>query len=217
VCPAVTQNDPDPQRIRRAGSSAFARRIRRAGVLLFCAAYLLTTAWFTLRHVLGDSLSHPVAYFFTWDMFPGYVTESSRRMVVGHTQDERFVKLLPSESHRFRWGINNEVSRLDVDRNAKNLEWAIEQSVGEYNDAHSKSPIKSVLIVEQYWPSRFNLPDDLHREHYGEPNPHRRYWRFLEVSVGQAFQPDPNRQAVSEVRDASGQPGKADLREGRKP
>jgi hypothetical protein len=174
----VTTND------RPCGASRrFPRRIGRAGVLLFCAAYLLATAWFAVRHVLGDSLSHPAAYFFTWDMFPGYATETSRRMVVGHTRDGRFVKLLPDNLHRFRWGINDDVSRIDIDRNPRNLERAIERSLGEYNRDHAKSPVKSVLVVEQYWPSRFNLPDDLYRETYGEPNPHRWYWRFLEVPI----------------------------------
>ena len=83
---------------------------RRAGILLFCAAYLLATVWFGLRHVLGDSLSHPLAYFFTWDMFPGYRDGIVPAMVVGlhpaDKQDDRFVKcLLPVADSRFRWGI----------------------------------------------------------------------------------------------------------------
>jgi|GEM_PF-1897781 len=172
-----------PVERRDAGLNGILRWIGRAGVLLFCTAYLFATAWFGVRHVLGDSLSHPGAYFFTWDMFPGYVTETSRRMVVGHTWDGRFVKLLPENSHRFRWGIHNDVSRVDIDRNPRNLERAIERSVGEYNRAHAKSPIESVLVVEQYWPSRFNLPDDLYRQSYGEANPRRRYWRFIDVPI----------------------------------
>jgi hypothetical protein len=187
---------PNPHDRRRADSAGIARRIGRAGVLLFCAAYLLATAWFAIRHVLGDSLSHPAAYFFTWDMFPGYATESSRRMIVGYTRDDRFVKLLPDESHRFRWGINDEVSRFDVDRNDVNFKTAIARSVRDYNREHRRAPVDKVLFVVQYWPSRFNLPDDLYRRAYGEPNPHRRYWQSYEVSIdkeGRVVDPPPER------------------------
>jgi len=151
--------------------------LQQTAVLLLCGAYVAVNGWFMLRHVLGDTQSTPAAYFFTWDMFPGYVSESSRRMAVGVTTTGRYIKLLPAENHRFRWGINNAVSRMDIDHRHELLLPQLEASVRQYNRRHPDDPIQQVGIVEQYWPSKFNLPDDIYQATYDEPNPRRRYWR----------------------------------------
>ena len=58
---------------------------QRIGIVLICVAYAAVSGYFACRHLLGDPLSHPTAYFFTWNMFPGYTTDTSRRTVVGLT------------------------------------------------------------------------------------------------------------------------------------
>lgn len=153
---------------------------RRGGILLAVAAYLGVSAWFAVHHMMGDPLSHPSAYFFTWNMFPGYTTETSRRTVVGITESGRHVRILPAANHRFRWGINDEVARIDVDRRLDNLKPDIERSLQRFNKEHPDDRVLMIMVVEQYWPSKFNLPDDIYQSTYGEPNPHRKNWRVLE-------------------------------------
>lgn len=155
------------------------RLLKTAATLLFCAAYLGATAYFFARHVVGDSLSRPEAYFFTWDMFPDYETESTRRLVLGLTNRGRFIQLLPAEEHRFRWGIDGTVSRIDIDGRGVQLNAPLRRRVALFNEGHPEDRIESVLLVEQYWPSRFNLPDDLYEDAFGEPHPHRRSWRIV--------------------------------------
>ena len=90
--------------------------LRRLPAVLFIAAYLSLSAFYFVRHAMGDSVSHPLAYFWTWDMFPNYPTESIRRWAVGETASGAYVKLLPNSAHRFRWGVHNDATRFDIDR-----------------------------------------------------------------------------------------------------
>jgi len=179
------QRQPSNQNARPLGETRWKWWGRRIVIALFCVGYLGVTGYFAGRHLLGDSLSHELAYFFTWDMFPGYATESSRRKVVGLTRDDRFVQVLPARWHRYRTGINGAVSRIDIDKQPENLTPTLQRLVSEYNRRHPEAPIEHAVIVEEYWPHRFNLPDDLYEDVYGEPNPRRRYWRIVgELIIG---------------------------------
>src|SRR5262245_12025516 len=91
-------------------------RLRAAGALLFITAYLAATAWFLWEHALGDSVSHPIAYFFTWDMFPGYYTESLKRFAVGRTKAGQRLLLHPSPFEQFCGGIRGDLTRIDLER-----------------------------------------------------------------------------------------------------
>lgn len=155
-------------------------RMRRAAVILVCVTYVAISLAFGVRHLLGDSSSHPTAYFFTWDMFPGYATESSRRSMLGATESGRHVRLLPAANHHFRWGIHGNVQRIDVDRRPRNSLPQLTVQKDAYNKQHPEDPIINVVIADQYWPAKFNLPDDIYESHYGQPNPHRKYWRIVE-------------------------------------
>ncbi len=165
---------------------------RRGGILAVVIGYIAVSVYFAVHHMMGDPLSHSSAYFFTWNMFPGYTTETSRRMVVGVTAEGRYIQILPAANHHFRWGINNEVARIDVDRRLENLKPEIEKSLRRFLAEHPDDPVMLLLIVEQYWPSKYNLPDDLYEATFGKPNLHPRYWRVLnggEFAVGNDGRP----------------------------
>lgn len=153
--------------------------LRRASVMLFCAGYLGLTALFGARHMLGDLASHSASYFFTWDMFPGYTTETSRRQMIGETASGRFVELLPAANHHFLWGINHKVRRIDVDRSEANYRPELGRQVRRYLKQHPDDRIVKIYVVERYWPSKYNLPDDIYQAAYGEPNPRRKYRRVI--------------------------------------
>ena len=60
--------------------------LQRLGVIVICVAYITVTVYYSYRHTIGDTSQiseSPTAYFFTWDMFPGYETATTRRTVVG--------------------------------------------------------------------------------------------------------------------------------------
>lgn len=152
--------------------------LRRAGILLACVCYLAVNGWFMLRHMMGDSDSARAAYFFTWDMFPGYETASSRRIIVGVTASGRHLQLLPAPNHRYSAGINENVSRLDWLIREEYVRPVLKRTIRQHNTKRDDR-IVLVLEVQQFWPSKFNLPDDLYRAEYDVENPNRRYWRII--------------------------------------
>ena len=154
--------------------------VRRCGATFAIVAYLSTTAWFGLLHVLGDLVQDPTAYFFTWDMFPFYVTESTRPIAVGLTRSGEHLQLLPGPTQQFRWGLSGKATRSDLDRSRRFLRSAVDHALKQTKTAQEDDPFVRVFVVEEYWPSRFNLTDDLYKAVYNEPNPRRKYWRILD-------------------------------------
>ncbi|MEX0718259.1 MAG: hypothetical protein WD066_16820, partial [Planctomycetaceae bacterium] len=161
-------------------------RARRAAAGLLIAAYLAATGWFLCLQVLGDTYWHPVNYFFTWDMFPGYGTVSARRYAVGETKSGRYLQLLPGPNERFRWGVAGDLPRFDIVPTvaqpplSDRLLDAIDHALKRVREDHQDDPIVYVYVLEEYWPAHFNLPEDQYREVYGVEHPDRRYWRWLD-------------------------------------
>ncbi len=138
--------------------------LRRLAAVALMIAYLSTTAFFLYRHALGDPLTHPIVYFWTWDMFPNYPTESHRRMIIGQTGDGRHVQLFPNRRHRFRWGVHGNVTRLDLTGQHVFFRDTALDAIRLHEAACLDNPdleIQRVYLVEQYWPVRYNFPDDL--------------------------------------------------------
>jgi len=154
-------------------------RLTRPAAAVFIAAYLAAIAFYFYPHVLGDSAKRRDAYFWTWDMYPGYDAESVRRLVVAETDEGRYVRLFPSPRHRFRWGLNGDKTRLDLDRRTTHLRRVVEDELSRGRRLDTEERVTRVYAVEQYWPVRFNLDDDLYRAVYDEPNPRNRYWRVI--------------------------------------
>ncbi len=157
---------------------------RRLLVVGFVLIYLAMGGMFFYFHLLGDSTKWPrMAYFWTWDMFPNYPSFSARRMALGQTQSGKFVKVFPTEKIRFRRGGHRHLTRFDLPRNNAALRIATEQTlqaVSAVSPVAAKDRVTYVFLVENYWPVRFNLPDDLYQKTYDEENPHRRAWRILD-------------------------------------
>ena len=171
------------------------KRLRRFTAILFIATYLLLTAFYLGRHAIGDSLGHPFGYFWTWDMFPNYPTESARRWSVGETVGGAYVKLLPNSDHTFRWGVHGDATRFDIDRRQLFFRRATLDAIERHNVATPEDPIRFIYLAEKYWPEKLNLSDELYHGFYhdkvtgkvywGSPRqendaPQLFYWRILE-------------------------------------
>lgn len=121
--------------------------LRRLPACLFIAAYLLLTAWYLARHVVGDPGEFPLRYFFTWDMYPAYDTEIARPLVVGFDAEGRAWQLVPGPLDQFRWGNHNDAARTDLDRRSVLLRRIVAAEVRRLADAP-----KSVTVFEHYRP-----------------------------------------------------------------
>jgi hypothetical protein len=152
------------------------QRLRHFIAILFIGSYLLLTGFFLVRHALGDSLAHPIGYFWTWDMFPNYPTESARRWAVGETAGGAYVQLLPNSAHRFRWGVHGDATRFDIDRRQLFFRQATLHAIKRHNATASDDPIRFVYLAEQYWPEKLNLPDELYHGFYYDEVTKKVYW-----------------------------------------
>ncbi|WP_166820368.1 hypothetical protein [Thalassoroseus pseudoceratinae] len=148
-------------------------------------AYLGMSLWFLGRHAVGDSASGPVPYLFTWDMFPNYPSWSARRIALVETQSGQYFQILPSRRQQYRRGSEKTHSRLDLPRNDDALRQAAEVALADFrsSSASSDDPPTYVFLLEQFWPVRFNLPDDLYEAAYGTENPRRKSWRIVDESA----------------------------------
>jgi hypothetical protein len=152
---------------------------RRVCAAVFIAAYLGAVGWHFVRHVVEGSGGGAAAYFWTWDMYPHYETESVRRTILGETAEGRFVQLLPDALDRFRWGNHGDATRLDLDRRDPNLKRVVEEALRrDRREPEDPERIVRVLVAERYWPVRFNAA---RRASDLPPSPadeQRSYWRI---------------------------------------
>lgn len=153
---------------------------RRLLVLGFVIAYLGVSIFYFYRHILGDTGPSAFGYFWTWDMFPNYPSYSARRLALGQTKSGRFVEVFPNEQVRFRRGGQRDLTRFDLPRNDAALRTAVAETLGSNPPQQMDDPITYVFLIEKYWPVRFNLPESIYKEAYGEHNPHRHSWRILD-------------------------------------
>lgn len=153
--------------------------VRRVCAVAFIVAYLGVNAFFLARYAVGDVLPHPIAYFFTWDMFPGHYCESTRKVAVGRTEEGRFVQLVPGPLDQYREGTGGDLTRVDLDRTGRDFRRLAEHALQQSREIRSDEPIVHVYLFEKFWPNKFNLPDDLYQSYAGEPKPSRHSWRLL--------------------------------------
>lgn len=169
-----TRRQPDRQR----GTAR--ATVLRAAAVAFAAIYLATTGWHFARNLVGDPSTAPAAYFFTWDMFPSYVSESTRKLAVARTKSGNYWQIVPGAEDRFRWGQNGQATRVDLDRLGNFWRVAAERALVRTAGRHRDDPFVRVYLIEEYWPVRFNLTDELYELKYDEPKPDRHYWRIID-------------------------------------
>jgi hypothetical protein len=140
---------------------------------LFIGAYLAALGFGLLSHSMTFLKScHPGMYFIVWDMFCGWSAYESRLHVVGEGDSGAYYRLAPAP-----WGAFvpfGSAQRQDYD------------VFGQYGYrlatnvlAHTEhEPIRRILVVEETWPKKYNLPEELWEARYGEPKPAspRRYY-----------------------------------------
>jgi len=124
--------------------------------------YLGLSAWFLWAQVRDATPAGPLAYAFTWDMFPSFATQSVRRVALGQTETGQYVVLHPSPWSQFREGVQADLTRADLDRSGGGFQALVESVRRRTRSQRTEDPVVRVLMCEQYWPVKFNLRD----EHY---------------------------------------------------
>lgn len=149
--------------------------VQKLAVVFLIATYLAASAYHLGRHALGDPYSHFTAYFWTWDMFPGFNCYSERRLALVETTDGRYLQVFPTPRQRYRGGVQGHLTRADLERSGACWRHVARRETARFAAEHP-GQMRQAWLVEEYWPVRFNLSDARYERVYGEANPRRRYY-----------------------------------------
>lgn len=121
------------------------------------------------------SHSHPLMYLVVWDMYCGWSAFESRMHVIGETYDGRHYQILPApwgEFHPYQGP-----SRRHYDVQARFIP-RMADLVLKHTD---HDDIRQVIVVEEAWSKKFNLPDHLWPLRHPEPKERHSYFHVRAV------------------------------------
>jgi hypothetical protein len=140
--------------------------MQRWATHLFIAGYLTALGFGLAAHAFTClKTCHPGMYFLVWDMFCGWSAYETRMHVVGEGDSGTMYELAPAP-----WGSfvpYGSAQRQDYD------------VFGQYGYrlasnvlAHTEhEPIRRIMVVEESWPKKFNLPGELWELRYQTEKP----------------------------------------------
>ncbi|MFO0919646.1 MAG: hypothetical protein U0872_15215 [Planctomycetaceae bacterium] len=123
---------------------------------LFIASYLGSLALGVAMHTTRFKHdSHPVMYFYVWDMFCGWAAFESRTHLIGEGESGTYYQLSPGPWDDFK--PYGDLTRNHYDYHGNAL-------VGMALNALKHTdhePMRRILFIEESWPKKYNLPDSL--------------------------------------------------------
>jgi hypothetical protein len=132
--------------------------------------------------------SHPIMYFFVWDMFCGWSSHEIRYHVIGEGQSGTYYELAPGPWKQFM--PYGDLARLHYDvlgnSHRKMALNALKRTVHE--------PIHRVVMIEEVWPKKYNLSDRIWGMRFDEPKePISYFWQRAEMTdTGQVLSVVPD-------------------------
>lgn len=136
------------------------------------ASYLTALAMGIVCHAMNFGLSsHPAVYYFVWDMFCGWSAHEVRYHLIGEGESGNFYRLSPPPWNTFKPYGDLERHQYDVLGNAHSR---IAVNTLKHTD---HEPITRFFLVEESWPKKYNLPDNLWAARFDEPKDvHSYFW-----------------------------------------
>ncbi len=132
----------------------------------FIVLYLCALSYGIFSHALSFKTgSHPAMYFVVWDMFCGWSAYSHRLHVVGEGESGRYYELAPGP-----WG---EVQPFgDLERRHYDVRGLVAGRLAANTlDKTSHEPITRMFVVEEWWPKKYNLPENVWALRFDDPKP----------------------------------------------
>lgn len=134
------------------------------------------------------SASHPVMYYFVWDMFCGWSSHEIRYHVIGEGESGTVYELAPGPWARFM--PYGDLDRLHYDV-LGNAHRRMALNTLKRTD---HEPIRRVVMLEEVWPKKYNLSDRTWAMRFDEPkDPMSYFWQTAEMTAdGQVTSAVPN-------------------------
>jgi len=143
--------------------------------LIACAVigtYLSMLAFGLFSHALGyKSTDHVGMYFLIWDMYCGWCGHEVRHHIIAEGESGQYYEVTPPP-----WGEFvpfGSAERHNYDGSAS-FTGTIAAHILEHTD---HEPIAQLLLVEEAWSKKYNLPDSIYLSRYEEPKEKRTYFR----------------------------------------
>lgn len=152
--------------------------MRRLLACLFIGIYLSALTFGLFSHTVGyQSGMHVGMYFFVWDMYCGWGGHEIRHHLIARGESGQYYELTPSP-----WGEfvpYGSAERHHYDGAARHTP-RIAQHILDHTE---HEPITQILLIEEAWSKKYNVPDALYEARHEEPKVKRSYFRpRLEIS-----------------------------------
>lgn len=138
----------------------------------FIAAYVGALSWGIVSHMLKfGNFAHPAMYYFVWDMFCGWQAYESRYHIVGEGESGTLYELAPGPWGKFcPYG--------DLARHHYDTLGHLFHNMAMNTLRHTDhEPMRRIIVVEECWPKKLNLPDELWALRIDEPkDPQSYFW-----------------------------------------
>jgi hypothetical protein len=135
---------------------------------LLIGSYLAALGFGLFAHAFTFlKTSHPAMYFVVWDMYCGWSAYEQRYHILGEGESGTYYELAPGP-----WGDFSAFGSCG--RHHYDVFGQFAQRIADNTLAHTEhEPILRVLLVEEAWPKKYNLPDELWAlQHAGPKEPH---------------------------------------------
>ena len=154
-------------------------RFGRWAAGLFVGCYLTAMAGGVASHAVGfGQHCHPLMYYFVWDMFCGWSAQSTRTHVLAEGVSGRWYDASEGPWEPFHPYGN--LPRINYDIQATHSA-RIGLNVLRHT-AHE--PIARVVVVEECWPKKYNLPADLYESRFLTEKRPRSYFAVRHILTG---------------------------------
>ena len=125
--------------------------------------YLGVLCFGVVSHALGfRQASHPGMYFIVWDMFCGWSGYENRLHIIGQGESGRFYQVAPAPWRQIK--PFGDLERQHYDPFANHSGTIALNTLK--NTQHE--PMRKIMVIEENWAKKFNLPDSLWSQRYTE-------------------------------------------------
>lgn len=154
--------------------------MKRLATNCVIAAYIGALCFGIVAHAIKYKVnSHPGMYYIVWDMFCGWAAYSSRTQIIAEGESGRYYQVAPPP-----WGELKPFGHIER-RHYDPYEDLMGKLIRNNLRNTSHEPITNVYVVEEIWPKKFNLPDDVWAERFnGQPKDVRHYYNVRGVYNG---------------------------------
>lgn len=158
------------------GVLAWLGAIKRWAVSLVIVGYLGSLGYGIVCHTLNfNTTSHPGMYFVVWDMFCGWSAYANRLHIIGEGEDNKYYELAPGPWTEFT--PFGDLARHHYDP-FLNHSSRLVQNCLEHTRA---KPMRRILVIEEYWAKKYNLPDSVWSHFFDEPREKHSYFQVRQV------------------------------------